>query len=53
LDVLSKAMGGDLVRFGTGGVSARGGEKAAELANDMSVVLVVINAHPPGFRGRR
>lgn len=44
MEVRSKAMGGDLARFGTGGVSARGGEKAEVVAKDM-VVPVVNEAH--------
>lgn len=44
LEVRSKAMGGDLARFGTGGVSARGGEKAEVVAKDM-VVPVVDEVH--------
>lgn len=44
LEVRSKAMGGDLARFGAGGTSVRGGESAAEGAKDM-VVPVVVEVH--------
>ena len=44
LEVRSKAIGGDLARFGAGGASVRGGESAAEVANDM-VAPVVVEFH--------
>jgi hypothetical protein len=46
LEVRSKAIGGDLARFGAGGVPARGGD---EVARDM-VVPVVVEDHPEAGR---
>lgn len=44
LEVRSKAMGGDLARFGAGGASEIDGESAAEVAKDI-VVPVVVEVH--------